>query len=101
MKRTVQDLRIDALQRGEPVTILVDGRPAACFRGESVYAALLASGRRQLRCSRTGGEARGGFCGMGVCYECLVTINGVPGQRACMNEVEEGMEIITHGSWIL
>jgi NADH dehydrogenase/NADH:ubiquinone oxidoreductase subunit G len=38
-------------------------------------------------------EGRGGLCGMGVCYECLVTINGSPGQRACMVEVQEGMEI--------
>jgi succinate dehydrogenase/fumarate reductase-like Fe-S protein len=34
------------------------------------------------------------FCGMGICYECLVTINGVPGQRACMCRVEPGMEIV-------
>ena len=94
----MQDLRIDSLQRGEPVTILINGRQAKCYRGESVYAALLAAGHRQLYRSKSSGEARGGFCGMGVCYECLVTINGVPNQRACMNEVEEGMEIITHGS---
>jgi NADH dehydrogenase/NADH:ubiquinone oxidoreductase subunit G len=42
------------------------------------------------------GEARGPFCGMGVCYECLVTVNGVPKQRSCMTEVEDNMEIQIH-----
>jgi D-hydroxyproline dehydrogenase subunit gamma len=98
VRRTVQDLRIDALQRGEPVTILINGRKTTACRGESVHAALLAAGHRQLHRSKTGNETRGFFCGMGVCYECMVTINGVPNQRACMSEVEDGMEILTDES---
>jgi sarcosine oxidase subunit alpha len=98
MRRTMQDLRIDALQRGESVTILINGRKTTCCRGESVHAVLLAAGHRQLRNSKTGGGARGVFCGMGVCYECMVTINGVSNQRACMIDVEDGMEILTHES---
>jgi sarcosine oxidase subunit alpha len=39
--------------------------------------------------------ARGGFCGMGVCQECRVTVDGRPDQRACMTEVRDGMEVST------
>jgi sarcosine oxidase subunit alpha len=39
--------------------------------------------------------ARGGFCGMGVCQECRVTVDGLPDQRACMLLVRDGMEIAT------
>jgi len=98
MSSARHDLRIDRVQRGEPVTILVNGRQTTAYRGESVHAALLAAGHRQLRRSKTSGETRGVFCGMGVCYDCLVRINGVPNQRACMSDVEEGMEIVTDES---
>ena len=56
-------------------------------------AALVAAGFKVLKKSNVRGQARGPFCGMGVCYECLVTINGVPKQRSCMTEVEANMEI--------
>jgi aerobic-type carbon monoxide dehydrogenase small subunit (CoxS/CutS family) len=54
---------------------------------------LIASDYLTFRKSRRFMEGRSGLCGMGVCYECLVTIDGAPGQRACMVEVQEGMEI--------
>ncbi|MCF8038149.1 MAG: (2Fe-2S)-binding protein, partial [Desulfohalobiaceae bacterium] len=40
-----------------------------------------------------GSEPRGFFCGMGVCYDCLVTVDGRPGTRACMTQVEDRMEV--------
>ena len=46
-----------------------------------------------LRKTLKTGQPRGIFCGMGVCYDCLVTIDGVPNQRACMTQVKDGMEI--------
>ena len=58
-------------------------------------AALTAAGVTALRRSR-GGEARGIFCGMGVCHECLVTVDGRPGQRACMTGVRDGMAVAIH-----
>jgi sarcosine oxidase subunit alpha len=54
---------------------------------------LWAAGIRGLRKTAKTGEPRGIFCGMGVCYDCLVTIDGVPNQRACMTLVEDRMEI--------
>ena len=86
-------VRIAHIQRGKPVRIRVNGHRVTAFKGETVFAALIASGYLTLRKSHRLKEGRGGFCGMGVCYECLVSINGSPGQRACMVEVAEGMEI--------
>jgi len=81
-----------ALARGREVAITVDGRPLRAFEGESVAAALIAAGEPATR--RTpGGAPRGVYCGMGVCFECLVVVDGVPNTRACMTWVREGMEV--------
>ncbi len=57
--------------------------------GASVAAALTEAGHRAFR-QTAKGEARGMFCGMGVCQDCLVTIDGVPNQRACMTPARDG-----------
>jgi aerobic-type carbon monoxide dehydrogenase small subunit (CoxS/CutS family) len=82
----------DGLARGEAVAITVDGRPVPAYLGESVAAALLAGGDLTTR-TTAGGEARGVFCGMGVCFDCLVVVDGVPNTRACVTWVREGMDI--------
>ena len=79
------------------VTIRVNGKTVAAREGESVFAALTAAGIRSLSLSKTG-EPRGGLCGMGVCYECRVTIDGVPDQQACMTLVKAGMTITLPGT---
>src|SRR5258705_2554161 len=73
------------------ITIEFEGRSIAARRGESVAAALTAAGVRGLRTTRSGAE-RGIFCGMGVCQECLVEIDGRP-QRACMTIIDRPMTI--------
>ena len=88
-------LRIAARPTGNRVVIYINGETFTAYEGDTVLAALVASGHRSLRHSRKIGEPRGPLCGMGVCYECLVTINQRPNQRACMTEVEDGMEILT------
>jgi predicted molibdopterin-dependent oxidoreductase YjgC len=80
------------VRRGPQVTITVDGLPLQAHLGESVAAALIADGAPGLRRTRQG-AARGLYCGMGVCFDCLVMVDGVPGTRACMTWVQEGMEI--------
>jgi hypothetical protein len=80
------------LDRGPEVSITIDGRATSAYLGESVAAALLADGELATR-TTAGGEPRGLFCGMGVCFDCLVIIDGVPGTRACISWVAEGMEI--------
>ena len=93
----MENLRIPSVSRGPKIRIFVNGREVEAYEGESVLAALIASGVRTLRKSHVHGEGRGPLCGMGVCYECLVSINGRAGRRACMTEVEDRMEIAIHG----
>jgi len=75
------------------VRIIVDGASIACGEGDSVAAALLAAGIDACRDTAVSGTARGPFCMMGVCYDCLVGIDGQPNQQACMTRVREGMVV--------
>lgn len=86
---------LPAVKRGEPVNITVDGKAIEAYQGETVAAAMLAAGIRTFNKSHKHKQPRSLYCGMGVCYECLVTINGVHAQRACVTHVEEGMVIET------
>jgi len=76
----------------ERVRFTLDGRPAEAEGGTSLLAALWNAGRRAVRTS-VSGEARGPLCGMGVCFECRVTIDGEPHRRACLETLREGMEV--------
>ena len=76
------------------VSIRVDGRDARVPAGITVAAALLDAHVVAFRRS-SGGEPRGPLCGMGTCYECRVTINGVAHRRACLAPVVDGMAIET------
>jgi D-hydroxyproline dehydrogenase subunit gamma len=92
----MDDLRIPSIKRNEKITIEVNGRGIEAYKGETVLAALMAAGHKQLKKNPVNHEPRGALCGMGVCFECTVTINGVPNIRACMTEVQEGMKITTN-----
>jgi len=96
LKEKNTDLRIAGIERKAPIRLRVNGRSVAAIPGETVLAALTAAGFRVLKKSNVRGEERGPFCGMGVCYECLVTIDGMPKQRSCMVEVADDMEIVIH-----
>jgi NADPH-dependent 2,4-dienoyl-CoA reductase/sulfur reductase-like enzyme len=76
----------------EPVVITFDGLPVPGWKGETIAAALAGAGIRGFRHTRTG-AMRGVFCGMGVCQDCLVTVDGVPNQRACMTELRDGASV--------
>ena len=80
----------------ERVRLTVDGRPLDVEAGLTVLAALWNAGQRALRTSVTG-QARGPLCGIGTCFECRVTINGVPHRRSCLEVVSEGMQVRTRG----
>ena len=71
---------------GDRVSFVFDGRPVTATAGQSLAAALTAAGMLSLQDTAMG-SARGVFCGMGVCQECLVVVDGVPNQRACMFKV--------------
>jgi predicted molibdopterin-dependent oxidoreductase YjgC len=72
-----------------------DGRPVPFRAGQSVAAALLAAGVRSWRTTRSEGRPRGVFCGIGVCFDCLVTVDGRPGIRACLQPARDGMRVST------
>ena len=79
------------------VTIDVDGRRIAALSGQSVAAALLAAGIRQLRQSPNARAPRGAFCFMGVCQECAIMIDGRL-RQACMVRVREGLSVELRGA---
>jgi hypothetical protein len=87
------------VERGRQLRFFFDGAPIAAHEGETVAAALLAAGRRVLRTTAVRGEPRGVFCGMGVCYDCLVVIDGEPSRRACMVFAREGMQVATQAGF--
>ncbi len=87
------DLRIGTIKRKEKVKLSVNGEEISAYKGETLLAALIAAGYKKLKKSPLKEEPRGALCGMGVCFECIVTVNGVPNIRSCMTEVENNMEI--------
>jgi predicted molibdopterin-dependent oxidoreductase YjgC len=80
------------LERGMPVKLSLDGRPVTAYEGESVAGMLLAEGHVATRTTQAE-EPRGVYCGMGVCFDCLVVVDGVPNTRACVTWVREGMVV--------
>ncbi len=80
---------------GPIVAITVDGRPLEARAGDTVAAALVAAGRLGFRTTPRGRAPRGVFCGMGICFDCVVTVNGISGVRACVTPVAEGMRVDT------
>lgn len=72
-----------------------DGVAVSFADGQTVGAALVAAGIRSWRTTRNAGRPRGLFCGIGVCFDCLITVDGEPNVRACMRPAEAGMEVST------
>lgn len=80
----------------ETVTLIVNGVSVAMPVGSMVSAAVLKTGVQTFRRSATG-EPRGPLCGMGICFECSVTIDGQAHCRSCQTVCENGMEVRTDG----
>jgi len=70
-----------------------DGEIISAITGQSVAAALLAANQRALRKTRFNNNERGVFCGIGLCFDCLVVIDGITNQRACLIEARPGMKV--------
>lgn len=73
-------------------TFSFDGKPVSAREGQSVAAALLAAGERCLRIDEVG-HPKGAVCGIGVCWECRCSIDGIPDTRACMTQARPGMVV--------
>ncbi len=89
--------RLPDLARRPTVDFTVDGRTVEGRDGDSVAAALLAAGITTVRATPVSGAPRGAYCMMGVCFECLVTIDGVGNRQACLVPVATGMRVETQG----
>jgi aerobic-type carbon monoxide dehydrogenase small subunit (CoxS/CutS family) len=73
----------------------LDSQPVPAYPGETIAAALLACGIRTLRRTEKADAPRGVFCGMGICFDCLVTVDGRPHLRACLTPAMPGMQVTT------
>ena len=80
---------------GTDVPVFVDGQAFTARAGDTVAAAVLASGRAACRTTPVSGAPRGPFCMMGVCFDCLVVVDGRPNQQGCLVRVAPGMRIET------
>lgn len=86
-------VRADADQARLSVTF--DGVPGQASVGQTVAGYLLARGVLSWHTTRHAGRPRGVFCGIGVCFDCLVRVNGVPDVRACQRVLADGDDIAT------
>ena len=82
-------------ETGSTITIEIDGKAVRARSGDTVAAAMLAAGNDHCRTTPVSGQPRAPYCLMGVCFECLVTIDGVGSRQGCLVPVREGMRIET------
>jgi hypothetical protein len=80
---------------GEAVRIYFDGEPIDGIAGQTIGGILLASGRLAWRTTSVEEKPRGLFCGIGVCYDCLVVVNGLRDVRACQRRASAGDAVST------
>jgi len=86
---------LPAVQKGRAIKITADGNVIDAHEGDTIAAALLSAGIRSFRLSPKRKEPRSLYCGMGICFECLVTVDGVHAVRACITPVADGMRVET------
>jgi predicted molibdopterin-dependent oxidoreductase YjgC len=80
---------------GESVEVRIDGKAATARAGDTVAAALIAAGLDHCRTTPVSGAPRAPYCMMGVCFDCLVTVDGVGNRQGCLVRVRPGMTIET------
>ena len=77
----------------DKISFTFNGEVFTSESGQSVAAALIAADNRELRTTRFENEPRSIFCGIGICFDCVVVIDGVANQRSCVVEAKPGMNI--------
>ena len=83
------------VERGRQFEIEVDGEKVIAYEGETVAVALLAAGKRTLNHTAKKKQLRGVYCGIGLCYNCMMVINGIPNARACQTLAKPGCRVET------
>lgn len=81
------------IERGQQFEIEVDGRKIIAYEGETVGAALVAAGMHTFRHTAKRNQPRGMYCGIGLCFDCAMVINGVPNTRACQTLATPGCRV--------
>ena len=77
------------------IRITLDGEPLEARVGQTIAGALLARGTLEWRGATRDDAPRGVFCGIGVCFDCLVEVDGVRDVRACQRRVADGQSVVT------
>ncbi|MBI4721806.1 MAG: (2Fe-2S)-binding protein [Candidatus Stahlbacteria bacterium] len=80
-------------KRDKKIKFYFEGQEFLAYEGETVAAALIASGIKVFRYSRRHKRPRGFFCAIGKCSSCLMEIDGIPNQMTCIRLVKEGMQV--------
>ena len=93
----LEELRGERSARADSFTFRWDGREITAYPGETILGALIASGVHALRSTRFDHEPRGMLCAIGVCFECLVNVDGKPNRRACVTPATPGMIVRPEG----
>ena len=83
------------------IQLSLDGESLTARPGQTVGAALSEAGILSWRTTRTEGRPRGLFCGIGICFDCLVTVDGAANQRACLTTARDGIELCSDAPAVL
>jgi predicted molibdopterin-dependent oxidoreductase YjgC len=79
----------------EWITVYIEGQPVKVRQGDSAAAAVLVAGLQPSRTTVVSGSGRAPYCMMGVCFECLLKIDGVENVQGCMTPARDGMQIVS------
>ncbi|MFS0644448.1 (2Fe-2S)-binding protein [Siminovitchia sp. 179-K 8D1 HS] len=93
MTRILDHPILGNLNHRKSISFQFDGKTYTAYEDETVAAALLANGIRELRVHEESGTPRGFYCNIGHCMECRVTVNGKKNQRVCLTVVEKDMVV--------
>ena len=77
------------------IALSIDGESIAGLAGQTIAGVVLASGQLAWRHTSSEGKPRGLFCGIGICFDCIVTVNGERDVRACQRRASDGDVILT------
>lgn len=75
------------------INFTFNGREFSGLEGQSIAAALIAADQRELRKTRFESSSRSIFCGIGICFDCVVVVDGIANQRSCLIEIKDGMKV--------
>lgn len=85
----------DGVERGDPFEMDVDGEKLIAYQGETIAAALVASGKLTFRRTTKRGDPRSMYCGIGICHECRMVVDGQPNTRVCQTLAAPGCRVQT------